>query len=173
MYQAYKKYKILRAFFDEPGKKFQIRELVRKTGVSLPSVRNHVMALEKEGFLTEDLDGTYKGYRLADSTRVRAYKRNDLLARLEDAGLLDFLERKYRPNCIVLYGSAAEGRDDLRGDIDIYIQARSTPINLEKYEKDLSRSISLLFEPDICKLNRELINSLANGITLKGFLKGI
>ena len=171
MYQSFNRYKILRAFFDEPNKKFQIRELVRKTGVTLPSARNHVMALEEEGFVAEDLDGIYKGYRLADSTRVRAYKRNDLLVRLEDSGFLDFLEKKYRPNCIVLYGSAVEGRDDERGDIDLFLQAGGMPVKLSKYEKELSRSISLLFEPDIGKLNKELINSLANGITLRGFLK--
>jgi len=173
MYQSCNRYRILRAFFDSPGKIFLLRELSRLTKMGLPSVKNHVKALQKDGFLTEVNDSLYKGYRLADSQKVRIYKRNDLLARLEESGLTDMLEKKYRPDCIVLYGSAVEGRDDERGDIDIYIQAAGESPDQNKYEKALNRKISLLLEPDSGKLNKELLNNLANGITLRGFLKVI
>jgi len=33
--------------------------------------------------------------------------------------LLKEIEERCTPNCIVLYGSGVEGRDDERGDIDI------------------------------------------------------
>ena len=141
--------------------------------MGLPSVRNHVKALLKQGFLRENKEGLYTGYLLGDSVLVRSYKRNDLLARLEECGLMDALETKFRPTCIVLYGSAVEGRDDERGDIDIFLQAARGDFDPGPYEKKLKRSISLLYEPDLTTLNEELLNSLANGIVLRGFLKVI
>lgn len=171
MYREYNRYKILSLFFDEPNEKFQLRELERKSGISLPSVRDHVKALEENGFVEGVETGVYKGYKLADNRKVRAYKRNDLLARLEETGLVKEIEKKCRPNCIVLFGSAVEGRDDERGDIDIFVQSKEKKIGLGEYEDKLNRNINLLFEPKTSKLNEELLNSLANGMTLRGFLK--
>ncbi|MFH0987010.1 MAG: ArsR family transcriptional regulator [Candidatus Micrarchaeota archaeon] len=158
-------------FFDFPNRKFQLRELERETKLSLPSVRNHVKSLEKQGFIKSVKTGVYSGYSLDSSEKSRVYKRNDLLARLWETGLIEEIEKACRPDCIVVFGSAAEGRDDERGDVDIFVQGRSKKISRESYEKKLNRKISFLFEPEIGKLNKELINSLANGVVLSGFLK--
>lgn len=171
MYQEYNRYKILSLFFDEPNKKYQLRELGRESGISLPSVRNHIKALEESGFIEGVETGVYKGYKLAANRKVRNYKRNDLLTRLEETGLVDEIEEKCRPNCIVLFGSAVEGKDDERGDVDIFVQSKEKKMELGKYEEKLNRNINFLFESTISKLNEELVNSLANGITLRGFLK--
>ncbi|MBN2251970.1 MAG: winged helix-turn-helix transcriptional regulator [Candidatus Altiarchaeota archaeon] len=171
MYQSSNRYGILRIFFDSPGSIFQLRELSRIAGLGLPSVTNHVKALQKEGFLAEVKGSVYTAYKIKDSSKVRTYKKNDLLARIEESGLAEMLEKKFRPDCIVLYGSAVEGRDDERGDVDIYVQAGGEAPDMRRYEKTLNRRISLLFEPETGKLSKELLNSLANGITLKGFLK--
>ncbi len=171
MYRENNRYKILSIFFDKPNRKYQLRELERESEISLPSVRNHVKALEKSGFVEGVETGVYKGYKLADNQKVRAYKRNDMLIRLEETGFVKKIEEKCRPNCIVLFGSAVEGKDDERGDIDIFVQSKESKMELEKYEEKLNRNINLLFEPKIDKLNEELVNSLANGITLRGFLK--
>ena len=96
-----------------------------------------------------------------------------MLIRLIENGLIKQLEEKFTPNTIVLYGSAADGRDDERGDIDIFIQSNPGEINLEKYEKELKRKINIVFEPNIEKIDNKLKNTLANGIVLSGFLKVI
>lgn len=173
MYQEYNRYKILSLFFNKPNKKYQLRELERESGISLPSVRDHVKALEENGFVEGVETGVYKGYKLADNRKVRTYKRNDLLAELEETGLVEEIEGKFRPNCIILFGSSVEGRDDERGDLDIFVQNKEKKIELGEYEEKLNRNINLLFEPEISELNEELLNSLANGITLRGFLKVI
>ena len=100
----------------------------------------------------------------------RIFKRNDLLVRLEECGLLKEIEERCTPNCIVLYGSGVEGRDDERGDIDIFVQSKEKRIELEKYENELKRKISLLFEPRIERIDDKLKNTLANGVVLSGFL---
>ena len=173
MYQQFNKYKILRVFFDEPNKKFQLREVVRLTNISLPSVKNHIKSLLDEGLLKEIKNGIYKGYKSSLSKEYRILKRNDLLIRLEESGFIKELEDKSTPNCIVLYGSAVEGTDDERGDVDIFIQSEKTNFNLTRYNKILKRKISLLFEPNIKKIDNTLKNSFANGIVLSGFLKVI
>ena len=68
MYQQFNRYKILRVFFDEPNRKFQLRELERKTGISLPSIIQHVKSLMENGFLQEVEGGVYKGYNLFSAT---------------------------------------------------------------------------------------------------------
>jgi len=173
MYQQFNKYKILRTFFDEPNKKFQLRELERRTGISLPSVKQHVKDLQRYGFLKEDKEGVYTGFKSSLSDKYRMFKRNDLLIRLEECGLLTEIEERCTPNCIALYGSGVEGRDDERGDIDLFVQSKKYNINLAHYEHQLKRRISLLFESRIEQIDDKLKNTLANGIVLRGFLKVI
>ena len=173
MYHQFNRYKILSEFFDRPNKKFQLRELSRVTGISLPSIKKHVEILLKQGIIKELETGIYKGYRSSFNDEYRLLKRNDLLLRLEKIELLDELEKKFTPNCIVLYGSAVEGMDDERGDIDIFIQSKKKPFEIKKFEKLLNRKISLLFESDIKKIDNNLKNTLVNGIVLRGFLKVI
>ena len=167
MYQQFNRYKILQVFFDQPNKKFQLRELSRQTKISLPSVKKHVELLLKLDLIREKKDGIYTGYKSSFNT---IYK---ILIRLEDSELIKELENICTPNCIVLYGSAVEGTDDERGDIDIFVQSSKKIIELKKYENKLKRKISLLFEQDLKKIDETLKNSLANGIVLSGFLKVI
>lgn len=173
MYQQYNRYKILQEFFDKPNKKFHLRELSRLTKISLPSVKTHVKELLKLNLLQVKNDDIYKGYKSSLNSTYRILKRNDFLIRLHESGLIKELEKICTPNCIVLYGSAVEGTDDERGDIDIFIQSNKKNIELKKYETLLNRRINLLFEQKLYKINETFINSLANGIVLSGFLKVI
>lgn len=173
MYQEFNRYKILKIFFDKPNKKFHLRELERLTNISLPSVKKHIEILYKQGYIKEINDDIYKSYKPSLNKPYKILKRNDMLMRLHDSGLINELEHKFTPNCIILYGSAIEGTDDERGDIDIFIQSTKKPINLKKYEDLLKRKINLLFESEIENISNNLKNSLANGIILSGFLKVI
>ena len=173
MYQQFNRYKILQVFFDNPDKKYQLRELSRITKISLPSVKKHVEELLNQGLIQEIKGGIYKGYKSSFSSLYKILKRNDLLFRLEESGLVKDLEKIFTPNCIVLYGSALEGTDDLRGDIDIFVQSSKKEIKLSKYENKLNRKINILFETDMKKIDKTLKNTLSNGIILKGFLKVI
>lgn len=173
MYQQFNRYKILRVFFDKPNKKFQLRELSRLTKISLPSIKTHVKELLKLELIQEKNDGIYKGYKSSLNSRYRILKRNDLLIQLEESGLIKELEKKYTPNCIILYGSAVDGRDDERGDIDIFVQSNKKNIDLREYEIILRRKVSLIFEKEIDKINKTFKNTLVNGIVLSGFFKVI
>jgi len=171
MYQQFNRYKILSIFFDSPNKKFQLRELSRISKISLPSVKKHVKGLLEQKLIKKINKGLYDGYKSNFCNKYRLLKRNDLLLRIETSGLSQEIENRCTPNCIVLYGSAVEGMDDERGDVDIFIQSIKKDIEIKKYENILKREINLLFEPYIENVDSKLKNSLANGIVLHGFLK--
>ncbi len=173
MYHNFNLYKILRVFFDNPNKKYQLRELSRITDISLPSVKKHILELLKQNLVKVDNSGIYKGYRSKFSNKYKILKKNDLLLRLETSGFINEIEKKFTPNCIVLYGSAVEGRDDDRGDIDIFVQGLKKEIDIQKYEKNIKRKISIIFENDINNIDENFKNTIANGVILRGFLKVI
>ncbi len=171
LYQEWNRYKVLQVFFDYPNKKWQLREIERTIGLSHPSVKDHIEKLRAEGFVECVEEGVFKGYRANKNSMFRQHKLNDLIMRLRDSGLIDKIEENCTPNCIVLFGSSVQGRDDERGDVDVFIQSKKKSIELDKFEKYIQRKISLLFEPDLQSINAELLNSLANGIVLSGYMK--
>ena len=125
MIQNYNTYKILKLFFDFPRKKFQLRELSRKTNVGLPSVINHVKKLEKEGFVKRVSEGVYDSYVSNRNEKFKSYRKNDVLLRLKESGLVDFLADEFIPDTIVLFGSASMGEDVEESDIDLCIIAEN------------------------------------------------
>ncbi len=171
-------YRVLQEFFDRPGHSFQLREMSRKSGISFPSVREHVRALEKEGFVGKVKEGVYESYLAnTESERFRLYKTMDMVVRIHESGLLNALERELSyPTAIVLFGSCAEGTDTESSDADIFILATEKGIDLKKFENALKRGISLHFMDSegfrkARKSSPELVNNIANGIVLYGYLK--
>lgn len=171
MLQNYNRYRVLGLFFDSPTKVFQLREMSRMLKMGLPSVINHVKALEAEGFVVAGKLGPYTGYAASNNSLFRLYKRNDTVLRLHETGLVSYLVDRYMPDAIVLFGSASRGEDVEESDIDILLVAKEEPVNLREFETGLKRNISLHFEPDTTKLPEELLNSIANGIVLYGYFR--
>ena len=165
MIQKYNRYKILQVFFDNPTKNFQLREISRNVNLGLPSVTAHIKALEKEK------GNIYSVYKANKTKKFKIYKRNNILIRLHESGLIDFLLNSLSPNVIVLFGSASRGDDIETSDIDLFIQSKQQNLKLEKYEKILKRKINLLFEEKIKDMPKELLNNIINGITIHGYLK--
>ncbi|MFB6100911.1 MAG: nucleotidyltransferase domain-containing protein [Candidatus Nanohalobium sp.] len=81
-------------------------------------------------------------------------------------------EKEFRPNALVLFGSAARGEDTEESDIDILVVAEEKTFDVEEYESEFQREINLQFmNEDELLENKEFANSLANGVVLKGFLR--
>lgn len=171
MLQNYTTYRILQLFFDSPTKLFQLREISRLINVSLPSVINHVKKLEKEGFIKREKKGVYESYTANKTDRFKLYRRSDILIRLYESGLIEYLDDELSPSVIVLFGSASRGEDIEDSDIDLFILAKEEDLDLKKYEKKLKRKIEPFFEEKIKDIPKELLNNINNGIVLKGYLK--
>lgn len=173
MIQNYTKYKILRVFFDYPTKKFQLREISRMIHLGLPSVINHVKDLEKQGFVKKINGGVYDSYTSNKTELFKIYKRNDILIRLHESGLIDFLADNLVPDAIVIFGSASRGEDIEESDVDLFLMAKEKKMDLKIFEEKLNRRINLHFEDKIQDIPKELLNNIVNGIVLYGYLKVI
>lgn len=141
------------------------------TKLAPTAVRIHLKALMDEGLVTKDSKGLYPSFKAnRDNVYYKLLKSQNLILRLYSSGLLAALETLY-PTCIVLFGSASRGEDTEMSDIDLFVQAKQSKVDTDKYEKALNRKTNLLFEPDVRKLSAELANNLANGIVVYGYLK--
>ncbi|MDD4878299.1 MAG: nucleotidyltransferase domain-containing protein [Candidatus Nanoarchaeia archaeon] len=159
-------------FFEEPARNFYLREISRLTGIAVMSARKYLIELEKEGLLLKDKSTLYPSYKAKDtSTLFRAYKQHAMILFIHQSGLIDYLEKATLPRCIILFGSVRKGEYTKKSDIDIFIQAPKQELGLAKFERILKHKISILFEPDLTKLNEELLNNLINGIVLYGNLR--
>ncbi len=172
MLQDYSKYRVLQLFFDSPTKRFYLREISRILRLGLPSVRNHVEKLHKEGLIKKEVGGIYPSYIAStDDELFKAYKRNDILVRFRTSGLADFLVDNLTPDAIVLFGSASHGEDVESSDVDLLIVSKEKRLNVVKFEKCLNHKLSLRFEPDVSEIPKELLNNVINGIVVYGYLK--
>ncbi|MBI5398659.1 nucleotidyltransferase domain-containing protein [Candidatus Woesearchaeota archaeon] len=172
MIQKYNRYKVLQQFFDFPRKAFLIRELSRNIKLSVPSVRLHVKALLAEGLIMNDKTGLYPSFRaVRESLLFKLLKAQNIILRLYQTGVLNAVEKAAYSSCIVLFGSASRGEDTEESDIDLFVQAKRIKLDLSKFEKALNRNINVLFEPDMKTISPELLNNLANGIVVYGYLK--
>ena len=137
----------------------------------MPSVINHVKKLEKEGFIKKINGGVYESYISNKTEEFKLYKRNDILIRLQKSGLIEFLVDTFIPDTIVLFGSASRGEDIEESDIDLFIVAKEKEIDLKDFGKCLKRNISIHFEEKISDVPKELLNNIANGVVLYGYLR--
>ncbi|MBU2638962.1 MAG: nucleotidyltransferase domain-containing protein [Nanoarchaeota archaeon] len=165
------KSKILELFFEEPARNFQIREISRITGIAAMSARKYLEKLKTEGLIEKSNGAIYSSYRAGNSRMFRLYKQQAIMLKIYQSGLVDYLERETLPRSIVLFGSARKGEHDKSSDIDLFVQSAEKKLALEKFEKALKHKISILFEPKLKNLSKELFNNITNGILLYGYLK--
>lgn len=172
MLRKYTTYKILQEFFDYPEKNFQMREISRNTKIAQPSVINHLKKLMKEKLILREKKGLYPTYAAnRESEKFKAYKRTNMLLRLYDSKLIDYINDNCFPKVIILFGSASIGEDTEKSDIDLYVYSKTKELDLKKYEKILKRKINILYEEAFDKIREELKNNIINGIVIKGYLK--
>ena len=173
MIQNYSRYKLLQEFFDFPKRNFQVRELSRRIKLAQISITNHLNLLLKETLIIKEKKHTYPSFRAnIDSELFKLLKKQNLLFRIQTSGLLDMLEKEFKPNCIISFGSASRGEDTENSDIDIFIECKEEKLDIAKFEKKLNRKIELHFNNDFNSYPNELKNNIINGIVLNGFLEG-
>jgi len=139
--------------------------------MGMPSVSNHVKSLEAAGFVKREKKGVYGSYVSSKNDIFRLYKRNDMLLRIYESGLADFLAERLAPDAIVLFGSASRGEDIETSDIDLFLITKEKEVDVAKFEKRLKRKIALHFEENVSRIPKELLNNIINGIAVYGYLK--
>ena len=172
-----RKLAILKPFFEDPNRKFSIRELSRILGINHTTVRQHLNKLVKEGFLDSKKGGVYSFYQPVLSKKTLNLKLYYNLEKIRNSNLAEALEKAYDLPVIVVFGSYATASDDMGSDVDICLISNiEKEFFLEKYEKILNRGVSLhKFSKKTWdrakKSNPNLVNSICNGIVLSGELE--
>ena len=168
---------ILKPFFEEPNRKFSIRELSRILKINHTTVRQYLSMLAKEGFLSSKKERLYSFYQLATSKKALNLKLYYNLEKIRESCIIEGLEKAYDMPVIVAFGSYASAMDDKTSDIDLCIISNvEKEFQTEKYEKELNRKISMhkfskMSWNKAKKLNPNLINNICNGIVLSGELE--
>ena len=88
-----------------------------------------------------------------------------------DSGVIEHIQKETLPSSMILFGSGAKGTFTEESDIDIFVEAKETKLNLAKYEKKLGKKINILFEKSINELSKELRNNIINGCLLQGYIR--
>ncbi len=164
--------KVMGLFFKYPNRSFHIREVARLTKLSPTGVIKIIKKLKKEKLLishktdvTEEIAPDFDG-----NFRIR--KRLYNIYSLYDYELIEFLKKYYEyPKAIILFGSYCNGTDTEKSDIDIAIFTTEKKMpEVEQFEKKLARKINIhVLQKE--NIENEFKNSLANGITLEGFIE--
>jgi len=171
-----RKLTILKPFFEDPNRKYSMRELSRILKINHTTVRQYLNKLVKENFLFSKKEGLYSFYQLILSKKTLNLKWYYNLEKIRNSNLIEDLEKAYDLPVIILFGSFASARDDANSDIDICLISNvNKEFQIEKYEKSLNRKISLhKYNKELWgkakKSNPNLVNSICNGIVLSGEL---
>ena len=138
--------RILDLFMTSPDD-LHVREVARRTGLNLNSVRRELENLETAGLLTSTRKGNLKLYTADHRSPIHEELKRIVL---KTTGLGDTLRTQLVKTGTVetafIYGSYAQGDETPRSDIDLLIignidQTKATSI-FEKLEKQLSREIN-------------------------------
>lgn len=166
------KSRIREYFFLNPTAKLSLREIERRTGCHLPSVIRYTKELEEEGILRGAAVSNLRLYSAdRSSENFIAHKRLHNLESLRESGLVKHIKTELSNPTIVLFGSYSRGEDTESSDIDIYIESSRKP-DVKAFEKKLERRIQVFLHKSIHDIgNKELANSILNGITLNGFIE--
>ncbi len=161
--------KIAEIFFKEPRKKYHLREIAREAEISVSTASLAVDELEKRNLVKVE-KGATKEIEANKNENFKDLKRIYNLKKLLESGLIDKLEKEYRPDALVLFGSYSNGEDDSASDIDIaVVNGKENEINLTEFEKKLDRKIKIQ-EINIDEIGENFRLTLVNGIVLRGYL---
>lgn len=165
--------KIKEYYFINPNSKLRVRQIERELKLPLPSIIRYTKELEQEDILKSQIIANIKIYTSNNSDQFILEKKLYNLKSLFNSNLISYLRQKYDNPLIILFGSYANGEDNEKSDIDLYIETpKKHSFNLEKYEKILNRKIQVFNFSNLNKIpNKELSNSIINGIILNGFLE--
>lgn len=163
-------YKILELFLDSSQDYFHIREIARTLKLSHATIIKYIPELENLGLIEKNTTTLYPTYKAVSlEPKFLQYKKQHILKKIKDTGIVEFIFEKTFANSIILFGSCAKGEYRQDSDIDIFVEAEEIPLSLSKFEKQIDMPINLLFEPKITDLSDGLRYNILSGTALYGF----
>ena len=166
---------IIRFLSIHAGNSYNQREIALALKVSPTAVAKSLKSLEKERIIILKRDKNTKPQEISlnfQNNKVFFIKRVENLRTIYESGLAEFLFENLPGATIILFGSYSSGEDRFNSDIDIAVIG-DTPkkINLSTCESKLNKKIMIQFFENFDKINKNLKESILNGIILKGSVK--
>jgi predicted nucleotidyltransferase len=162
--------RIMKLFFENPEKRFHIRQIARLSGISSSGVIKIVKKLKKHKLLKSRKERMVEEVEADFDGRFLHVKRAYNLLSLHDSGLVPALQNFYEGAATIVFGSYSEGTDTSKSDIDIAVVTKSEKTtNLNKFEKRLNKKVNLM-PISLENSTNEFKNSLSNGIVIVGYL---
>src|SRR3989338_5239298 len=157
--------KIMGVFYENPNKKFSVRQIVKLTNIPRSTAHKYLVELKKFGLVTKENISS-------ENLFFKVKKINYYTERIVNSGLINELIKNFNPSCIILFGSIRKGDSTKESDIYIFVHSNiKKDINLKLYEKKLKHKIQLFVENNINNLQPNLFNNVANGIKIYGSFK--
>jgi predicted nucleotidyltransferase len=175
MLQDYTTYKILKVFFDNPSKKFGLKEISLISNIAHTSVKKELEKLIKKGLIKKEIEKRgerkFPLYYALVNDKFKSLKKLSNEYQIRISGLIEHFSYELMPNTVILFGSFSKGEDVEESDIDIFVEAETKELDLKKFEKKFKKKINLTFKQDINNLKRELLNNIINGVILYGDIR--
>jgi len=167
----------LKVFLENPEKEFHVRYLSKLLKKSPTTISKYLKKFEKEKILKSEKKLNHLLFKANTQNQIfKQLKSNYNLNLLKNSGLIDYLVKKFNyPEAIILFGSFAKGENFPKSDIDLLVISPSKKdINLTKFEKKIGHKIQMFIrskkETETMRTkNKELLNSIINGIVVYGF----
>jgi len=173
----FKELNILKLFFEEPTREFNVREVARLLKISPATASKELKKLVKKRLLKERKERMLNLYKSdLESDTYRDLKIYYNLRKVRESDLIDSLNKFYLKPTIVMFGSCAYGLDTEMSDFDLLVISEKTKEfpEAKSYEKRLNRKLQLFIVKEIKDLkNEHLINNVLNGVKIQGKIKWI
>ena len=128
-------YRILELFIESPTTDFSARGIARNLNISHATVLKYLVRLEKQGFIKKKEETLYPTYFAnAQNQKYKFYKKNYLMEKIMDSGLIEYIQKETLPSSIILFGSGAKATFTEQSDIDIFVEAKDPNLIVEEYE---------------------------------------
>ncbi len=157
-------YKILRVLSADPSVRLHVREIARRSDISPSTASNILRELEKENMLTKEVVGRQTFYSVnMKNPVIKQFKVFDNVLNLYDMvnKIKDVSDK------IVLFGSASEGTNTKKSDIDIFIKTNNPD--------DVKESIrgNEMISPIIVRSGDFMVFKKENGVLYENIKRGI
>lgn len=150
-------------FYEEPARQITVRQLAAQIKLSRSTVQYYLRRLKEQGVISED-------NKWIDSEYNRLRKIFYYTEKIAASGLVDFLENELAASAVILFGSFSKGDSVRISDIDLFVEcARDRELNLTPFEQSLGHHIELFTKRKITQLPDRLLNSVINGIKIRGY----
>lgn len=172
----FKELNILKLFFEEPAREFNVREIARILKISPATASKKLKKLNVHSFLKFRKERILDLYKANfDSEEYKDLKIYYTIRKLKTSNFINEINKFYLFPTIILFGSCSKGEDIESSDIDLVIISEKTKIfpELKKFEKIFKKEIQIFNIRKISEIpNKHLINNILNGITIQGGVNG-